>query len=94
MSTEHSDFYARLREKLLETTSFPTIYLYKFIIENKVEKQEILENIFKEKALKIDKKTSSSAKFISFSIQIYAQDTEEIIEFYKKAGEIEGIVSL
>lgn len=88
------EFYNRLREKLETNTQFPTDFLYKFIIPNHENKKQQLYHIFEGTNALIDTKESSSNKYLSFSVKIKVDNTDQIIDFYKKAGEIEGIVSL
>lgn len=94
MEQREIEFYERLREKLNESTRFPAVYLYKFIVPSEQEKKDFLCDIFKDKDASISTKDSSSGKFTSFSVKIIAQNADEIIKFYQEASKIEGIVSL
>lgn len=94
MQQREIEFYERLREKLNESTRFPAVYLYKFIVPSEQEKMIFLREIFKNKEAKFTTKNSSSGKFTSFSVEIIAQNADEIIKFYQEASQIEGIVSL
>lgn len=91
---KEKDFYQRLKEELNQTSKWPSDYLYKFIIPNKKEKIEQLENIFKNSEAQITTKESSNGKYISYSININLDSPEAVIEYYKQVGSIEGIISL
>jgi hypothetical protein len=96
MKTEQElqEFYERLKNELLETTVFPTKYLYKFIIPNEDSKLVQLEEVFKGTDAKITIKDSSKAKYKGVSIEITLQNPDEVIAYYKAAGKVEGILSL
>lgn len=87
-------FYIRLYEQLTKNMHFPSEYLFKFIITQNPEKEEQLREIFKETEVHIQKSNSSGNKYASFSVRIIADSPEQIIGFYRKAEQIDGIVSL
>lgn len=88
------DFYKRLKAKLEENTIFPTEYLYKFILPAQEEKIAELYSVFDGIQTEISTKDSSSGKYVSFSIKLFVENADQVIDFYKKASKIEGIVSL
>ncbi|MCK5815653.1 MAG: DUF493 family protein [Flavobacteriaceae bacterium] len=91
---EKKDIYKKLKETLDETTTFPTKYLYKFIIPNEAFKLKQIENVFNYGGAVIDTRPSKTGKYVSISILIEMQDSNEIISKYKEAGTIKGIISL
>lgn len=91
---EQQEFYDRLKKELDDTTPFPTKYLYKFIIPNVTEKMEQLLSIFEGREATINKRISSNEKYISISVSIWLETSDEVIMYYKEAGKIEGILSL
>ena len=88
------DFYNRLREKLENSTTWPSEYLYKFIIPSNTEKREEIETIFNHSGAVIKTKKSSSGKYLGISVTVYLQDPDEVIAYYKKVNTIEGVISL
>ena len=44
--SKESEFYEKLRQSLLETTEFPTKYMFKFIIPTDKDKFKTIEEIF------------------------------------------------
>lgn len=82
-----------LKAKLIETTAFPTVYMFKFIVEADNRKIALVENLFDEEA-EILTKQSGSGKYISITGKQVAMNVEEIIEVYKKAAQIQGIMFL
>ncbi len=94
MSDDRDTFYKKLKTTLEETSEFPSKYLYKFIIPNDLEKTKQLQKIFNFGGAVINTKLSSTKKFLSFSVLIEMPSADLIIEKYKMAGKIEGIISL
>lgn len=93
-SKKQEEFYNLLRKRIIETTSFPTNYMYKFIIPNKQNLVSELYSVFYNLNAKINTKKSSKSTYISFSVEINVDNVETIISLYKEAGKIEGIISL
>ena len=91
---DEKDFYVRLKEELTETSKWPSDYLYKFIIPNNEEKVKELEEVFKGTTADIKTKESSNGKYVSYSISLRLENPDAVIDYYKKAGKIEGIISL
>jgi hypothetical protein len=82
-----------LRTKLVETTTFPTVYMFKFIVEADNRKIALVENLFQEEA-EILTKQSDKGRYISITSKQVMMTVDEIIEVYKKAAEINGIMFL
>lgn len=88
------DFYKSLKEKLDDTTSFPSKYLYKFIVPADSAKVKEIEKIFNYGGAVIETKSSKNGKYTSISILIKMQNSNDIIEKYKVVGQIKGVISL
>jgi hypothetical protein len=87
------DFYENLKARLEENTSWPQVYLFKFIIPSDNQKLAQVQNLFGSEA-QVSTRQSKSNKFISISAKEVMVSSDAIIETYKKAGKIEGIISL
>lgn len=81
------------RQKLIETTSFPSVYMYKFIVESEHRKIALVESLFEPEA-DIHTKESGSGRYISITAKQVVMNVEEVIEVYKKAATIKGIIFL
>jgi putative lipoic acid-binding regulatory protein len=92
--SDRESFYSKLKTKLEETTTFPTKYLFKFIVPSNGNQVEEVKDLFNQGGAVINTKKSRTGKYISVSIHIIMNSSEEIIEYYKKAEKIEGIISL
>ncbi len=82
-----------LRLKLLETTTFPTVYMFKFIVEADNRKIALVERLFDEEA-ELNTKVSGSGKYISITSKQVVMSVDDIIKVYKQAAEIKGIMFL
>ena len=91
-STE--DFYARLKEELLKTTSWPSDYLYKFIVPTDRKKIEEIQSIFDNTGAVIESKQSRKGKYTSISVTVNLDGPDEVIQKYKEVGKVKGVISL
>lgn len=87
------DFYANLKNKLEDQFDWPQPYLFKFIIPSDNKKLALVEALFGADA-QVSTRQSRSNKFISISAKEVMISPDEVITVYKKAGKIEGIMSL
>lgn len=82
-----------LKKKLNETQTYPTVYMFKFIMEAEHRKIALVENMFSENA-EIYTKDSDKGNYISITITEVMMSTDEIIAIYIKASEIKGVMLL
>ena len=86
--------FDELRKKLEENiTSFPYIYMFKFIIKSDNKTMALVEVIFDEDA-DIIQKQSTKGNYISITVKQVVLSVDEIISIYEKAATIEGVMSL
>lgn len=91
---DRKEFYANLKNQLEETTSFPSDYMYKFIVPSAGNQSNQIEQIFNNKGAVITTKKSKTGKYVSVSIVLKVQKAEEVIGFYQEAEKVEGVISL
>ena len=95
MTEEKSeDFYNRLKLQLEETTSWPSDYLYKFIVLSEKDKIARIHQVFDNTGAVIDLKKSKNGKYTSVSITVNLKNPDEVIQKYKEVGAVEGVISL
>lgn len=95
MADKNSDeFYARLKEQLLDSTPWPSNYLYKFIVLSDEEKIKEIHKIFDNTGAVIESKKSKKGKYTSVSITVNLKNPDQVIQKYKEVGAIEGVISL
>lgn len=88
------EFYARLKEQLLENTTWPSNYLYKFIVPTDDDKITQINNIFNNTGAVIESKKSKKGTYTSISITVHLKNPDEVIAKYKEVSKVEGVISL
>lgn len=83
----------RLRERLNEVHKWPSIFMYKFILPTDEDKITKLKLIFNE-SVEFRQRTSAKGNYTSVTVLEMMLDADSIFDRYKKASEIEGIISL
>ena len=95
-NSENQDaFYEKLKSQLYETNSWPSEYLYKFIVKSDIQKIAEIEAIFNNMGAVIHTIESKNGKYTSVSINVLLRDPESVIIKYKEVIEnVEGVISL
>lgn len=89
------EFYRKLKSQLLDTATWPSIYLYKFIVPTEPQKIRGVEDIFDNMGAVINTKQSKKGNYTSVSVNVKMKDPDAVIEKYKEVGEkVEGVISL
>ena len=83
----------KFRLKLLETTTFPTVYMFKIIVPSNNRSIAMAENLFEPEA-DIKTKESDKGKYTSITVKQVVIAVEEILDIYRKASLIEGAMML
>ena len=96
MNTEKDTaaFYKRLKKSLKKDTTWPSVYLYKFIVPASNEKIAEIEAIFNDTNAEITTRDSSKGTYTSLSIKVTMKSPDAVIEKYKKVSKVEGVISL
>lgn len=87
-------FYTKLKLQLDDTTKFPADYLYKFIVPTDENQPEEVTNLFNKGGAVINTRKSKTGKYISVSVRLKVTSSDEVINYYKEAEKIKGIISL
>ena len=78
------------RIKLDEHYSWPSLYIFKFIVP--IEKEEELKKLF---PLHVStEKRSTQGKYVSITLNMMMPSSEAVIEVYQRVSEIEGLIAL
>ncbi len=88
------EFYERLKVELDNSNTWPTEYLFKFIVPSIDDNVLLVENAFNCMGAVIKTTKSKTGKFTSISVDVTIKDSQEIIEKYQELATIKGIVSL
>lgn len=95
MNSKTEEFYNKLKQRLRETSDWPSEYIFKFILPTNQQKIDQISKIFNHTGAVIKTKTSSKGKYTSVSIRLNMKSPEAIVEKYKIVGDqIEGVISL
>jgi len=85
--------YDNLRSKLEKDFSWPSVYMFKFIVPSDNQKIALIGKEFGSEAI-INLRQSSGGKFTSITIKELMLSPDEVIKRYQKLEGIEGIMSL
>jgi len=92
--SKESDFYDKLKQSLIETTEFPTKYMFKFIIPSGEDKFKQIESVFDNLGAVINSKPSKTGKYTSLTILLTMNSPDEIITKYQEVSKVDGVISL
>lgn len=81
-STE--EFYTKLREKLLESTNWPSDYLYKFIVPTDEKRIAQINKIFDNTGAVIESKKSKKGTYTSLSIMVHLKTPTKLSKNIRK----------
>ncbi|WP_395067254.1 DUF493 family protein [Flavobacterium sp.] len=93
MDKKTEEFYVRLKEELANTSTWPSEYLYKFIVPTDTKKIEEVENAFNNMGAVIKTQQSKAGKYTSVSINVNMESPDDVITKYLEVATIEGIIS-
>jgi hypothetical protein len=85
-NTSDSEFKAILESQ----HDFPGNYLFKFVAPQ--DKKEQILTLFNKG--KISTKQSSKGNYISVTVELFVESSDEVITIYRQAHEIGGVLSL
>ena len=91
---EVKEFYERLKVELDLNSTWPAIYLFKFIVPTEKENILQVEKAFDSMGAVIKTTKSKTGKFTSISVDVMMKDSQQIIEKYIEVSTIKGIISL
>lgn len=85
--------YDELQNKLNAANTWPAVYMFKFIVPSDNHKIALVESLFSDDA-EIKLLPSSKGKYTSLTARVVVLNAGQVIDVYKRASEIEGIISL
>jgi len=89
------EFYKKLKKQLEESTSWPSQYLYKFIVKSDIEKITTIESFFNHTGAVITRTESKNGNYTSVSINVVLKDPDAVISKYIEVSDnVEGVISL
>jgi len=97
MQTQNNseEFYTKLKAQLYETSSWPSAYLFKFIVTSDQNKIDKIESVFDNMGAVINSTVSKKGTYVSVSINVVMDNPEKVIEKYQQISrEVEDVISL
>lgn len=85
--------YSELKKKLNDNGDWPRVYFFKFIVPSDNRKLAQVEALFGPEA-QVSLKQSNKGNFVSVSAKEVMLNADSVIDRYKKAAEIEGLMAL
>ena len=89
----NEEFLTRLEAQMKLHSSWPSVYMFKFIITDSNRDYAVLRSLFGDES-RVFTRHSSGGKYISVTVKEMMLSAEEVVERYRKAAEIEGIIAL
>ena len=90
---QSDDFYSRFYDQLLESQVWPGVYLFKFIVKAESDHLNTLKSYFDNDEPQFSEKQSSKKTFTSLSVKVKMETPDSVIQIYKKASTLEGIIT-
>jgi uncharacterized protein len=90
--TNSTDIFDGLHEKLKQE-EWPKVYLFKFIMPNEPKTISLVSTLFSNEN-EMTFNVSKTGKYTSLSIKELMLSAEDVIQLYKKASLIKGVISL
>ena len=94
MDKKSSEFYDRLKTQLEQDSTWPSPYLFKFIVPSKLDKIAEIEAAFDDTDAKINTRDSSKGTYTSILIKVPMESADSIIAKYLEVSSVEGVISL
>ncbi|MFW6019717.1 MAG: DUF493 family protein [Bacteroidales bacterium] len=85
--------YTGLKEKLNKVHSWPTVYMFKFIVPDYPQKLARVQELFSPEA-EVYYKSSRNGNYISVTGKEVVLGPEEVIRVYEKAEKINHVIAL
>lgn len=83
----------KIKESLREVHQWPSVYIFKFIFENSMEKREEVLSIFSED-VEVGVKYSREGNYVSLTIKEVIYKSQDVLDRYLEASKVEGVIAL
>ncbi len=84
----------RVKKALDQTHEWPSIFMFKFIVPSDNEKIAEVESLFNSNTAEIRMNESRNGKYTSVTAREVMTDSISVLDIYKKASKIEGLIAL
>lgn len=80
-------------ERLSQSMTFPSVYMFKFIIASEHRNIALIQSLF-DAGTDIHTLESRQGKYTSITAKLVVMTVTEILDIYRKAAKIEGVMFL
>lgn len=94
MDKKSEEFYERLKQELIDSTLWPSEYLFKFIVPTNESKILQVEDAFNGMGAVIETTQSKKGTYTSVSVNVRMESAQSVIDKYIELSSVEGIISL
>lgn len=88
------DYQKKLREQLEQNYTWPTVYMFKFIVPAENDSIARVQNLFNTGQAEVTLRPSSSGKFVSITAVEMMLNVDSVLDRYREAEGIPGLISL
>lgn len=82
-----------LEEQLNKTMSWPSVYMFKFIIPDKMQLHQQMKGLFSEHS-SVSTRVSRNGRFVSYTVKEVMLSTENVLAVYQRAMQIDELIAL
>ncbi len=90
---ENEEAKNRLRERLNEVHQWPSVYMFKFVLEPDEAKLEALLALFPKES-EVLRRYSAGGKYVSITVNEVMLSADEVVSRHDKASSIPGVIVL
>lgn len=83
----------RLRSSLMEVHEWPSVYMYKFVLEPDEPRLERLLALFPPES-EVLRRYSSGGKYVSITVKEVMMSPDAVLERYEAVANMDGIIAL
>lgn len=94
MNQSQEKFYKKFKERLEDTTEFPSSYTFKFIVPSDHKRIAEVQRLFDDARPQFQMKESKTGKYTSVTAVVYVLDADQVIYYYQAASSIQDVYML
>lgn len=84
----------KLKTALNNVHDWPSMYLFKFIVPGDLQKIARVEALFNAETAEIRRRQSKNGKYTSITAREVMTSADEVLDCYREAYQIEGLIAL
>ena len=94
LNKNQEEFYIKFKDRLDDTTEFPSNYIFKFIVPTDNKRIAEVQRVFDGARPQFSMKESKTGKYTSVTVVTYVLDSDQVIHYYKSAASIQDVMML